>query len=79
MLPKKGRKGSMPQNGTNGNNCNGDNSSTIFSNAHLKDIGEEWLSYPKQVLNVNQWYFSVLKIAIVSLSWWCLLHIYKNM
>lgn len=51
MLPKKGRKGSMPQNLTNGNNCNGENVSTNYVNLHLKDIGEEWLSYPKQVIS----------------------------
>lgn len=50
MLPKKGRKGSMPQSVANGNsNCNGENNSTNCENLHLKDIGEEWLSYPKQV------------------------------
>lgn len=50
MLPKKSRKGSMPQNASNGNNCNGENAK--FSNLHLKDIGEEWISYPKQVFFV---------------------------
>lgn len=50
MLPKKGRKGSMPQNVTNGNNCNSENVLSSLNNFHLKDIGEEWLSYPKQVI-----------------------------
>lgn len=50
MLPKKGRKGSMPQNITNGSNCNGESVSANFNSLHLKDIGEEWLSYPKQAI-----------------------------
>lgn len=54
MLPKKGRKGSMPPNVTNGNNCNSENFLSSLNNFHLKDIGEEWLSYPKQVIVLSQ-------------------------
>ncbi|KFM62574.1 Dedicator of cytokinesis protein 9, partial [Stegodyphus mimosarum] len=46
MLPKKGRKSSMPHNQTN-SHCNGD---THFPNPHLKDIGEEWLAFPRQAI-----------------------------
>ncbi|KAG8197439.1 hypothetical protein JTE90_014923 [Oedothorax gibbosus] len=63
MLPKNGRKGSNQSNIIS--NGNGEN----FPIPHLKDIGEEWLAFPKQaIFNVqhpeSELYF-VLKIEKV--------------
>ncbi|GIY02465.1 hypothetical protein CDAR_369792 [Caerostris darwini] len=50
MLPMKSRKSSVPLNQTNTlSNCNGD-SNQCLPNPHLRDIGEEWLAFPKQAI-----------------------------
>ncbi|XP_055947475.1 dedicator of cytokinesis protein 9-like isoform X4 [Argiope bruennichi] len=50
MLPMKSRKCSVPFNQTNTNsNCNGENNKSV-PNPHLRDIGEEWLAFPKQAI-----------------------------
>ncbi|CAL1287948.1 unnamed protein product [Larinioides sclopetarius] len=50
MLPMKSRKSSVPLNQSNTNsNCNGENNKSL-PNPHLRDIGEEWLTFPKQAI-----------------------------
>nr|XP_042902706.1 dedicator of cytokinesis protein 9 isoform X1 [Parasteatoda tepidariorum] len=68
MLPKKGRKNSTPSNQIlTYSHCNGETNHT--ANPHLKDIGEEWLAFPKQaIFNVphpESELFFVLKIEKV--------------